>query len=97
MEPELCLGQICPTQKHGGVVWFSFYIGYDFMIDDKYNVWLIEVNSSPTMEYSTPVTKRLVQNMLTDTAKVVVDWRDAPKKVFFLLRKRNKLTPGAMN
>lgn len=25
---------------------------YDFMIDDQYNVWLIEVNSSPTMEFS---------------------------------------------
>lgn len=28
-------------------------LGYDFMIDQNMNVWLIEVNSSPTMEYST--------------------------------------------
>lgn len=27
--------------------------GYDFMIDSKFNTWLIEVNSSPSMEYST--------------------------------------------
>lgn len=27
--------------------------GYDFMIDDAYNVWLIEINSSPAMDYST--------------------------------------------
>jgi D-alanine-D-alanine ligase-like ATP-grasp enzyme len=27
--------------------------GYDFMIDDKFGVWLIEVNSSPAMDYST--------------------------------------------
>ena len=27
--------------------------GYDFMIDDDYTVWLIEVNSSPAMDYST--------------------------------------------
>ena len=28
-------------------------LGYDFMIDDRMNVWLIEVNSSPAMDYST--------------------------------------------
>jgi len=27
--------------------------GYDFMIDEQFNTWLIEVNSSPSMEYST--------------------------------------------
>lgn len=27
--------------------------GYDFMVDTNLNVWLIEVNSSPSMEYST--------------------------------------------
>ena len=27
--------------------------GYDFMIDERLNVWLIEVNSSPAMDYST--------------------------------------------
>lgn len=32
-------------------------LGYDFMIDQNMNVWLIEVNSSPTMEYSTVLNK----------------------------------------
>lgn len=27
------------------------------MIDDELNCWLIEVNSSPAMDYSTPVTE----------------------------------------
>jgi D-alanine-D-alanine ligase-like ATP-grasp enzyme len=29
--------------------------GYDFMVDDKNGVWLIEVNSSPAMDYSTVI------------------------------------------
>eukprot|EP00929_Paragymnodinium_shiwhaense_P097522 TRINITY_DN59186_c0_g1_i1.p1 TRINITY_DN59186_c0_g1~~TRINITY_DN59186_c0_g1_i1.p1 ORF type:complete len:888 (+),score=199.27 TRINITY_DN59186_c0_g1_i1:140-2803(+) len=53
--------------------------GYDFMLSaapgcpDDMKVWLIEVNSSPACDYSTPVTCPLVKKMLEDTAKVLVD------------------------
>ena len=43
------------------------------MVDSDLNCWLIEVNSSPAMDYSTEVTKRLVKMALEDTVKVVVD------------------------
>lgn len=29
------------------------FLGYDFMIDEDLKVWLIEINSSPSMDYST--------------------------------------------
>ena len=53
--------------------------GYDLMIDENFNVWLIEVNSSPAMDYSTHVTERLVKMVSEDTVKVVVDYASAPQ------------------
>ena len=46
-------------------------VGYDFMVDENLNPWLIEINMSPSMEYSTPVTKKMVKQVLQDTAKVI--------------------------
>merc|ERR1711879_904634 len=48
-------------------------LGYDFMVDTDLNVWLIEVNTSPSMEYSTAITRRLVAACLRDTVSVILD------------------------
>ena len=47
--------------------------GYDFMIDEDLNVYLIEVNGSPAMGYTTKVTEKLVKEMSEDLLKVIVD------------------------
>ncbi|MCL4124964.1 UNVERIFIED_CONTAM: hypothetical protein GTU68_052470 [Idotea baltica] len=56
--------------KHG----FEFF-GADFMLTEDLRVWLIEINSSPCMAYTTSVTKRMSFECLNDTIKVVVDYR----------------------
>jgi tubulin monoglycylase TTLL3/8 len=48
--------------------------GFDIMIDDEFNAWLIEVNSSPAMDYSTYVTEKLVKSCLDDCCKVILDY-----------------------
>jgi len=46
-------------------------VGYDFMIDENLNPWIIEINMSPSMDHSTPVTKRLVDMVQRDTANLL--------------------------
>jgi len=47
--------------------------GYDFMVDTNYNVWLLEVNSSPSMEYSSPITERYVKEGLANLADIAIE------------------------
>ena len=49
------------------------------MIDNDLNPWLIEINTSPSMDHSTPVTARLVEMVLEDTVKVMVDMNNKKK------------------
>lgn len=43
------------------------------MVDEDLNVWLIEVNSSPCMDYSTHVTAKLCPMVLRDTLRIILD------------------------
>ena len=43
------------------------------MIDEDFNVWLIEVNTNPSLEMSCPLLARIIPNMIENAMKTAVD------------------------
>ncbi len=43
--------------------------GYDFMIDEDMNPWMIEVNTNPCFELSSPYLARLIPAMVENALK----------------------------
>lgn len=65
-----CVQDLVRSRTH------SFEIfGFDFMLDDELNPWLIEINSSPSMEYSTAVTRDLASAALQSSVACVLDYK----------------------
>lgn len=47
--------------------------GLDFMIDDDWKIYLIEVNTNPCLELSSPLLARIIPNMLENALKICTD------------------------
>lgn len=53
---------------------FTFELfGYDFITDEDFNTWLIEVNTNPCLEESSQLLKDLLPRMIEDLLKLTVD------------------------
>jgi len=48
-------------------------LGYDFMIDANFKVWLIEINKNTGLVFSSPVIRMLLPRMIDDSLKLTVD------------------------
>lgn len=47
--------------------------GYDFIIDEDLNMWMIEVNTNPCLEESSDLLKMYLPRMIDDMLKLSVD------------------------
>ena len=58
--------------------------GYDFMLDNDFNVFLIEINTNPGLEESSPWIKIIIPRMLDDALRLTLDQIFDPKYDFNL-------------
>lgn len=47
--------------------------GYDFIMDEDLNLWLIEVNTNPCLEESSNILEVLLPRMIDDAFKLTLD------------------------
>ena len=61
--------------------------GYDFMMDKDFNLFLIEINTNPGLEESSPWIKIIVPRMLDDALRLTIDQLFETKYNFELIKK----------
>ena len=62
-------GKIDPRRR---VNTFEVY-GYDFMLDDDFKPYLIEVNTNPCLDLACPLLARLIPTMMENALRIAVD------------------------
>jgi hypothetical protein len=56
-------------------------MGYDFMIDEDFRVWLIEVNTNPYFGVLNSAMPNFIANLVDDTLKLTLDKTFLPGSV----------------
>ena len=47
--------------------------GYDFIIDNEYNPWILEINNNPGLSISSPVIEKIIPRMMDDAFRLTID------------------------
>ena len=58
--------------KANPVLCFEIF-GYDFIIDNDFKPWILEINNNPGLCISSPLIKKLVPRMLDDAFRLTID------------------------
>lgn len=67
--------------------------GYDFMIDESFGVYLIEVNMNPCLGVTSSFSSRFITNLIDNTLRIAVDPLFPPPAEFALKRNPGELLP----
>ena len=54
--------------------------GFDFILDEEFRIWLLEINTNPYLGTPNDEMKILVPNMMEDLVSIVVDSSHVPNK-----------------
>ena len=82
--------------KNGKNYQFEIF-GYDFMLDNDFNLFLIEINTNPGLEESSPWIKVIVPRMLDDALRITLDQVFEPKYDFKMNYKNNEESNNLKN
>ena len=58
--------------KTENVLCFEIF-GYDFIVDNNFKPWILEINDNPGLAISSPVIEKLVPRMLDDALRLTID------------------------
>ena len=58
--------------KMNPVLCFEIF-GFDFILDNDFNPWILEINSNPGLGISSPVILKLVPRMVDDALRLTID------------------------
>jgi hypothetical protein len=58
--------------KTSEVLCFELF-GYDFIIDNEFKPWILEINNNPGLGISSPVIKKIIPRMLDDAFRLTID------------------------
>ena len=75
--------------KNGNTYQFEIF-GYDFMLDEDFNLFLIEVNTNPGIEESSPWIQIIIPRMLDDALRLTIDQLFNPGYDFSKMYKKDK-------
>ena len=48
-------------------------LGYDFMIDENFRVYMIEANTNPCLEISCPLLARIIPEVVDNSFRIALD------------------------